>query len=266
MGNKLDGKTALVTACTRGIGKAIVETLSAEGAAVYMGVRNISLGNSIAAKLNALGRNIKVFEYDGFDSDTYTPFVDAVCRDAGRLDILVNNQGGMGKDVTNDLDVVNTSVEDFKSCIDFNLVSTFHICQAAIPYMIKSGGGSIVNIASMNGEFADMARVSYGVSKAALDKLTQNIAMQYGRSNIRCNGVAPGFIRTDAALSLPQSFIDGYIKHVPIRRLGEVEDIANAVLFFASDDSSWISGQTLQVAGGFGCGTPMYADMVEPPK
>lgn len=129
--------------------------------------------------------------------------------------------------------------------------------------MIKNGGGVIVNIASMNGEFADMSRTGYGVSKYALDKLTQNIAMQYGRAGIRCNAVAPGFIRTEAALSLPQQFIDGYVRHLPIKRLGEVEDIANAVLFFASDDSSWVSGQVLEVAGGFGCGTPMYADIVE---
>lgn len=129
--------------------------------------------------------------------------------------------------------------------------------------MIKNGGGVIVNIASMNGEFADMSHTGYGVSKYALDKLTQNIAMQYGRAGIRCNAVVPGFIRTEAALSLPQQFIEGYVRHLPIKRLGEVEDIANAVLFFASDDSSWVSGQVLEVAGDFGCVTPMYADMVE---
>lgn len=259
---KLEGKIALVTACTRGIGKAIVEKFSEEGASVYMAVRRPDAAREIADELNQKGGNVKVVTYDGFDLSTVAPMVEKVAEDAGRIDILVNNQGGNGKGVTQDLDVVGTPADIFKSQLDFNLVSTYTVCAAAIPHMIKNGGGSIVNIASMNGEFADMIRTGYGVSKAALDKLTQNIAMQYGRSGIRCNAVAPGFIRTDAALSLPQQFIDGYTRHLPIKRLGEVEDIANAVLFFASEDSSWVSGQLLEVAGGFGCGTPMYADMV----
>lgn len=260
---KLEGKTALVTACTRGIGKAIVEKLSEEGAEVYMAVRRPDAALEIAKALNDKGRKVHVVEYDGFDLDTVAPMVQRVFEEAGRIDILINNQGGNGKDVKADLDVVNTSADTFKSQLDFNLVAPYTVCNAAIPHMIKNGGGSIVNIASMNGEFADMARTGYGVSKYGLDKLTQNIAMQYGRAGIRCNAVAPGFIRTEAALSLPQEFIDGYVRHLPIKRLGEVEDIANAVLFFAGEDSSWISGQILEVAGGFGCGTPMFADMVE---
>lgn len=260
---KLEGKVVLVTACTRGIGKAIVEKLSGEGAVVYMAVRRPDVAQEIADRLNAEGKQVKVVSYDGFVPDTIAPMVEEVIKQTGRIDILVNNQGGNGKGVKKDLDVVNTPVETFENQLNFNLTSTYTFCQKVIPNMIENGGGVIVNIASMNGEFADMVRTGYGVSKAALDKLTQNIAMQYGRANIRCNAVAPGFIKTEAALSLPQQFIDGYIRHLPIKRLGEVEDIANAVLFFASDDSSWISGQILEVAGGFGCGTPMYADMVE---
>lgn len=260
---KLEGKTALITACTRGIGKAIVEKLSEEGAAVYMAVRRPDAAQEIADSLNAKGRQVKVVSYDGFSLDTIGPMVEEVIRQAGRIDILVNNQGGNGKGVKADLDVVNTPAEIFENQLSFNLTSTYTCCQKVIPNMVENGGGVIVNIASMNGEFADMVRTGYGVSKAALDKLTQNIAMQYGRANIRCNAVAPGFIKTEAALSLPQQFIDGYVRHLPIKRLGEVEDIANAVLFFASDDSAWVSGQILEVAGGFGCGTPMYADMVE---
>lgn len=260
---KLEGKIALVTACTRGIGKAVVEKLSEEGAVVYMAVRRPNAALEIAEQLNKMGREIKVVSYDGYDLDTIGPMVEKVIADAGRIDILVNNQGGNGKGVKADLDVMNTPTETFRSQLDFNLSAPYTVCNKAIPYMIKNGGGVIVNIASMNGEFADMSRTGYGVSKYALDKLTQNIAMQYGRAGIRCNAVAPGFIRTEAALSLPQQFIDGYVRHLPIKRLGEVEDIANAVLFFASDDSSWVSGQVLEVAGGFGCGTPMYADMVE---
>lgn len=260
---KLEGKTALVTACNRGIGKAVVDILSEEGAHVYMAVRRPEAAQELADAWNQQGRRISVVTYDGYDLSTIEPMVKKVFEDAGRIDILVNNQGGNGKGVSEDLDVVNTPLESFQSQLDFNLGGTYSACKAAIPYMIKGGGGSIVNIASMNGEFADMVRIGYGVSKSAVDKLTQNIAMQYGRSGIRCNAVAPGFIKTEAALSLPQEFIDGYIRHLPIKRLGEVEDIAKAVLFFAGEDSSWISGQVLQVAGGFGCGTPMFADMVE---
>lgn len=260
---KLEGKITLVTACTRGIGKAIVEKLSEEGAYVYMAVRRPDAGQEIADALNSQGRHVKVVYYDGFELETIEPMVKKVIEDAGRIDILVNNQGGNGKDVKNDLDVANTPIETFKSQLDFNLTTPYAVCNAVIPCMIKNGGGVIVNIASMNGEFADLSRTGYGVSKYGLDKLTQNIAMQYGRAGIRCNAVAPGFIRTEAVLSLPPQFAAAYTRHLPIKRLGEVEDIANAVLFFASDDSSWVSGQLLEVAGGFGCGTPMYADMVE---
>ena len=258
----LKGKVAIITGANQGLGLAYAAAFAKAGADLFIPHFTDDI-REVEEIAKAEGRRIEFLQGDLTDKAYIKQIVDVCMEKYGRIDILVNNQGGNGKDVKADLDVVNTPAETFEKQLNFNLTSTYTCCQKVIPNMIENGGGVIVNIASMNGEFADMVRTGYGVSKAGLDKLTQNIAMQYGRANIRCNAVAPGFIRTDAALSLPQQFIDGYVRHLPIKRLGEVEDIANAVLFFASDDSAWVSGQILEVAGGFGCGTPMYADMVE---
>lgn len=129
--------------------------------------------------------------------------------------------------------------------------------------MLKQGSGSIINISSIGGIFPDVTRTGYGVSKAAINHITQQIAIQYARSNIRCNAVLPGLTATDAALkSMPEDFIHSFLSHVPLNRMGTPEDVANAVLFFAGDDSSYITGHILDVAGGYGIGTPQYADEI----
>ena len=129
--------------------------------------------------------------------------------------------------------------------------------------MIKNGGGSIINISSIGGSIPDISRIGYGVSKAAVNNITQQIAMQYARNNIRCNAVLPGLTATDAAIdNMPKDFIDSFLAHVPLNRMGKPEDIANAVAFFAGEESSYITGTILEVAGGYGLGTPQYADYI----
>lgn len=153
--------------------------------------------------------------------------------------------------------------ETFFYTLNTNVKSVYIPCKVAIPYMIKNGGGSIVNISSIGSILPDLSRIGYCVSKAAVNSLTENIAVQYARDNIRCNAVLPGLIATDAAIkNMSQEFIDVFLKHVPIKRFGQPKDIAEAVLFLASDDSSFITGETLSVAGGYGEPSPMYGDDV----
>ena len=130
--------------------------------------------------------------------------------------------------------------------------------------MLKQNSGVIVNVSSIGSLLPDIARLGYGVSKAAINSLTQNIAVQYAKQNIRCNAVLPGLIATDAAIkNMSDDFIDSFLKHVPLHRFGQPEDIANAVLFLVSDDSSFITGQLLEVAGGFGIASPMYGELTK---
>jgi len=187
--------------------------------------------------------------------------IDEVVKTEGKLDILVNNFG-TGKP-SHDLDLVNGDEQVFFDILNVNIGSVYSISKLAVPHMIKSGGGSIINISSIGGLIPDITRIGYGVSKAGVNNITKQIAMQYARQNIRCNAVLPGITATDAALNnMPKEFIDSFLSHVPLNRMGKPEDMANAVAFFASDDSSYITGTILEVAGGYGLGTPQYADFV----
>ena len=145
-----------------------------------------------------------------------------------------------------------------------NLKSVYLPSKAAVAQMLKTGGGSIINISSVGGIFPDMSRLAYGISKSAINFLTKNIAVQYARNNIRCNAVLPGFVATDAAMEhMSEDFLKMFLKNVPLNRPATPEDIANAVLFFASDNSSFITGETMPVAGGFGLPSPMYSQYMD---
>ena len=256
---KLEKKVALVTAATKGIGLASSIKLAEEGATVYMGVRRVEDTQEICNDYPSL-KMIPVF-FDAYDESSYESMVDEVINREGKIDILVNNFG-VGRPET-DLDIVNGSEEAFFELLRFNLGSVYKISKRVIPTMIKVGGGSIINISSIGGMIPDVTRIGYGVSKAGVNNITQQIAMQYARQNIRCNAVLPGLTATDAALNnMPKAFIESFLSHVPLNRIGKPEDIANAVLFFASDDSSYITGHILDVAGGYGIGTPQYSDII----
>lgn len=256
---KLKGKIALVTSATRGIGFASALKLALEGATVYLGVRRMEDTQAICDKYTHL-KMIPVY-FDAYKKETYTSMIEEIIKNEGKLDILVNNFG-MGKP-SQDLDLVDGSEEAFLEIITKNVGTVYGISKAAIPHMIKNGGGSIVNISSIGGTIPDISRIGYGVSKASVNNITQQIAMQYARYNIRCNAVLPGLTATDAALNnMPQEFVDSFLAHVPLNRMGKPEDIANAVLFLAGDESTYITGTILEVAGGYGLGTPQYADFV----
>lgn len=258
---KLENQVALVTAATKGIGLACALKLAENGAIVYMGVRRIEATQEICDQYKSQGFKMFPIYFDAYKSETYKAIVEEIIAKEGRLDILVNNFG-VGKPET-DLDLVKGSEEAFLELFKLNVGTVYGISKAAVPHMMKQGKGSIINISSIGGAIPDVTRIGYGVSKAAVNNITQQIAMQYARANIRCNAVLPGLTATDAALNnMPQSFIDSFLSHVPLNRMGKPEDIANAVLFFASDASSYITGNIMEVAGGYGLGTPQYGDIM----
>lgn len=258
---KLQNKTALVTSATKGIGLACALKLAEEGARVYMGVRRMEDTQKICDEYKEKGFDMTPVYFEATKEESYTSMVDDVMTQSGRLDILINNFG-VGRP-SEDLDLIHSSEKAFFDLQHLNLGSVYRISKLVIPHMIENGWGSIVNISSVGGSIPDITRIGYGVSKAAVNNITQQIALQYARDNIRCNAVLPGLTATDAALnSMPESFVASFLSHVPLNRMGKPEDMANAALFFASDDSSYITGHIMEVAGGYGLGTPQYADMV----
>lgn len=258
---KLEGKVALVTSATRGIGLASALKLASEGAKVYMGVRRLEVTQDICDDYKEKGYEMFPVYFDAYKEETYKQMVDEVIKKEGKIDILVNNFGTGRPEF--DFDLVNSSEDTFFELLKSNIGTVFSISKLVIPYMIKNGGGSIINISSVGGTIPDVSRIGYGVSKAGVNNITQQIAMQYARNNIRCNAVLPGLTATDAAIdNMPKEFIDSFLSHVPLNRMGTPEDMANAVLFFASDDSSYVTGHIMEVAGGYGLGTPQYADNI----
>ena len=245
---RLEGKIALVTSGTRGIGLQTVKTLAANGATVYIGARRLDAAQEICEELEVDNYKAKPVYFDATKEETYKTMVEEVIKDAGRIDILVNNFG---------------TTDTFFDTVNTNLKSVYLPCKAVVPYMIENGGGSIINISTIGSIVPDLGRLGYVVSKSGVNALTENIAVQYARHNIRCNAVLPGLIATDAALNnMSQEFIDSFLKHVPLNRFGLPTDIANAVLFLASDESSFITGEILSVAGGFAKPSPLYGDNV----
>lgn len=256
---KLDGKVAIITASTKGIGLATAELLAENGACVYLAARNKELANEVIANIAVKGGIAKFVYFNSREEETFTSMVDKVIANEGKIDILVNNYGAT--DVQVDRDLVNGDSASFFRIVEENLKSVYLPCKAAIPHMIENGGGSIVNISTIGSVVPDLSRMAYCVSKAAINSLTENIATQYAKDHIRCNAVLPGLIATNAALSnMSDDFIQSFLHHVPLNRMGEPDDIAKAVLFFASDDSSYITGHHLEVAGGYGMPTPQYAE------
>ena len=252
---RLQDKVVLVTASTRGIGLACVKRCAKEGARVYMAARNIERAQEIANTLNG----VKCVYNDAMKPKTFTSMVEDVVKDAGRIDVLVNNFGtsNPGKD----LDFANTDPAVFLDTVNLNLRSVFMASQAAAKHMANHGG-SIINISSVGGLVPDISQVAYGTSKAAINYLTKLIAVQEAKHNIRCNAVLPGMTATEAVeKNLTEEFRNLFLRHIPLGRIGLPEEIAEAVVYFASDASAYTTGQILTVSGGFGLATPVYGDL-----
>lgn len=257
---RLENKVVLITASTRGIGLACVEACAKEGAIVYMAARNLEAAEKTANKLNDQGYRVKYVYNDASEPDTFLTMVDEVVEKEGHIDVLVNNFG-----ISNpkkDLNFANTDITDYLDIVTLNLRSVFMASQAAAKYMAKHSGGSIINISSIGGLVPDISQIAYGSSKAAINFLTKLIAVQEAAHHIRCNAVLPGMTATEAVeKNLSADFRDLFLRHIPLKKIGLPEEIGAAVVYFASDESAYTTGQILAVSGGFGLATPIYGDV-----
>ena len=243
---KFEGKVALVTGASRGIGRAIALALAAQGADVavnYAGSE--AAAKEVAAEIEAMGRKAFVIQADIASTEASTSMVDAVVKEFGRIDVLVNNAG-----ITRDGLLMRMKEEDWDAVITTNLKGVFNCTKAAIKYMMKQRSGNIVNISSIVGVMGNAGQANYCAAKAGVIGFTKATAKEVAARGIRVNAIAPGFIKTDMTSVLPEKVVEAMLAGIPLNRLGETEDIAKAVLFLASSDANYITGQTLHVDGG----------------
>lgn len=249
---RLGNKVVLVTAATRGIGLAIAAACLQEGAAVWLAGRD---PERTARACATLGAGAHPLVLDATRGEDYAPAMEKCAREAGRIDVLVNNFGI--SDRRRDLTLRETAGEDFLKTVQVNLMSVYLATRAALPHMGR--GGSVVNISSLGGSVPDVTQVGYGTAKAAINHLTKVIALQEAANGIRCNAIAPGMTATDAVKThLTEEFRQTFLRRIPLGRMGLPEEIAQAAVYLASDESAYTTGQILTISGGFGLGTPLY--------
>ncbi|MGI5143098.1 MULTISPECIES: SDR family NAD(P)-dependent oxidoreductase [unclassified Streptomyces] len=245
---RVSGKVAIVTGSAAGIGRATAQALAREGAHVVIADLNLDGAKQTAEKI---GEAATPFQFDATKQETIAELVDFTMKRHGRIDILHNNAALVGPDAWfTDGSVLSTSVEMWDRAFATNVRSIFLACKFALPHMVAGGGGAIVNMASVGGLSGGKALTAYGTTKAAVVGLTRYIAAQHGKDGVRCNAIAPGVIRTrqllDAVPDLPQQTLPS----IATPRVGEPEDIANLVVYLASDESAFMTGETLRIDGG----------------
>lgn len=260
--DRVKGKVALVTGGASGIGLSAATLLAKEGAKVVIADFNEEGAKAAAEAIKSQnGEAIGIF-LDASKEESIKAAVDATVKEYGTINILFNNVGLTN--IHKDLDVVNIDLDEWDRLMNVNLKSVLLGCRFAIPHMIEAGGGSIINTASMAGFTGDSIRSAYGASKAGVVNLTRYIAAQYGKNKIRCNGVAPGLILTPAAKgNIPAPVLGIFEKYNALPYHGEADDIGHTVVFLASDESKFITGQTIQVEGGHYIANPSIADFNE---
>lgn len=242
----LDGKTALVTGASRGIGRAIALCLAAEGARVainYAG--NVKAAEEVKASVEAAGGTAILCQADIADSAAVEAMIADVVKEFGAIDILVNNAG-----ITRDTLLMRMKDEDFAKVLDTNLKGVFYCTKAVSKLMMKKRAGRIINMASVVGLVGNAGQTNYAAAKAGIIGFSKSAAKELASRGITVNVVAPGFIGTDMTAGLPESVKEKMLTDIPLGRMGEPEDVANAVLFLASDQASYITGQVVNVDGG----------------
>ena len=245
----LDGKVALVTGAARGIGKAIALKFASEGADVAFTdlVINEAAEETIA-EIAAYGHKVKGYASNAANFDETHTVVEEILKEFGKIDILVNNAG-----ITKDGLVMRMSEQQWDAVIAVNLKSAFNFIHAVVPGMARQKGGSIINMASIAGQMGNPGQVNYASSKAGLIAMAKSVAKEMGSRGIRANAIAPGFIVSEMTNALPEAVREEYVKQIPLRRGGTVEEIANTALYLACDLSSYVTGQVIAVNGGLYC-------------
>ena len=245
----LDGKVALITGAARGIGKAIALKFAAEGADVAFTDLIINdAAEETISEIATYGHKVKGYASNAANFDETHTVVDEILKDFGRIDILVNNAG-----ITKDGLVMRMTEAQWDAVINVNLKSAFNFIHAVVPGMARQRSGSIINMASIAGQMGNPGQVNYASSKAGLIAMAKSVAKEMGSRGIRANAIAPGFIVSEMTNALPEAVREEYIKQIPLRRGGSVEDIANTALYLACDLSSYITGQVIAVNGGLYC-------------
>ena len=242
----LEGKIAIVTGASRGIGKSIARSFIAQGATVAFTYR--SSEEQALALEKELTKNVGVargFKSDASKFDDAENLVKEVLEAFGTIDVVVNNAG-----ITDDTLMMRMSEEQWDRVINVNLKSCFNLTKAVLRTMLKARSGSIINISSVVGVQGNAGQANYSASKAGILGFTKSVALELGSRSIRCNAIAPGFIETEMTEKLDPSTVQGWRDTIPLKRGGSPEDVANACVFLASDMSSYVTGQTLNVCGG----------------
>ncbi len=240
----IKGKVAVITGAGRGIGKAIALKFAENGASLALISRSdraIDLAKELAEKgIDAIGYSLDVSDFARVQE-----VAAEIINHFSRVDILVNNAG-----ITRDMLLLRMTEQDWDQVINVNLKSVFNMTKAFVPQMIKQREGNIINMSSVVGVSGNAGQANYSASKAGIIGFTKSVAKELGARNIRCNALAPGFIETDMTQTLPENMRKQWINSIPLRRSGTPEDVANAALFLASDMSSYITGQVINVCGG----------------
>lgn len=239
-------KCALITGATRGIGKQIAITLSKQGYNIALNYRkeNEELENT-KKEIEEIGVQVLAVKGDVSNFEDCENFVKQVIERFGQIDVLVNNAG-----ITKDMLLMRMKKEDFEQVIDTNLVGTFNVTKNVVPYMMKARSGRIINISSVVGISGNAGQTNYSASKAGIIGFTKSLAKEIASRNILVNAVAPGFIETNMTDVLKDDVKQEIAKNIPLKRMGTAQDVANVVKFLASDDSSYITGQVINVDGG----------------
>jgi 3-oxoacyl-[acyl-carrier protein] reductase len=247
---RLEGRVALVTGGSRGIGRAIVCALAREGAKVaFVYHSNREAADSLVEELKRDQRETLAFQCDVKQKSAAEKVVDEVIQKWGKLDILVNNAG-----VIRDSLLATLTEENWTEVIATNLNSVYNFCQAVTRQMMSQRYGRMINISSVSADFGNPGQANYAASKGGVDGFTHCVAAELAKRNITVNAVSPGFIETDMTLSVRSAAGDHIVKRIPARRLGRPEDVAHAVVFLASEESAYITGQVLRVDGGLTLG------------
>lgn len=242
----LEGKTAIITGASRGIGRGIAEIFAAHGANIaFTYSSSVEAAQKLENELKAKGVKAKGYQSDAANYEEAQKLAEEVVNEFGSIDILVNNAG-----ITKDNLLMRISEEDFDKVIEVNLKSVFNMTKAVQRTMLKQRKGSIINMSSVVGVKGNAGQSNYAASKAGMIGFTKSIALELGSRNIRCNAIAPGFIETEMTAVLDEKIVQGWRDNIPLKRGGTPEDVANACVFLASDMSAYVTGQVLNVDGG----------------